>query len=132
MEAVLTDHEISIAAPTITDLLHREEKSLARFRRALRDEDKVSFDDMFTAAYIHRSAAAYAKHLLPFETFLLCMNLVDHKEMMRLRTELLTIQEQKVSLLSKLMENHEEVMRLRSELQILREQIGRLLPHETQ
>lgn len=74
-------------ARTITDILHAEETSLARFRRALRRPDQVVFDDLFTAAYKHRAAAAYAGHLLPFETFLLAMQIEDHKEVMQLRRE---------------------------------------------
>ena len=74
--------------PTITDLLHKEEANLAKFRRALRREDQVVFDDLFVAAYRHRAAASYAGHLLPFETFLLSMQIEDHKEVMYLRREL--------------------------------------------
>lgn len=74
--------------PTITDILHAEEANLARFRRALRREDQIVFDDLFTAAYRHRAAAAYAGHLLPFETFLLAMQIEDHKEVMHLRSEI--------------------------------------------
>ena len=77
--------------PTITDLLHAEEANLAKFRRALRREDQLVFDDLFAAAYKHRAAAAYAGHLLPFETFLLAMQLEDHKEVMYLRTEIETL-----------------------------------------
>ena len=73
--------------PTITDILHREEASLAKFRRALRREDQVVFDDLFVAAYKHRAAASYAGHLLPFETFLLSMQIEDHKEVMYLRRD---------------------------------------------
>lgn len=74
--------------PTITDILHTEEANLAKFRRALRREDQIVFDDLFTAAYKHRAAAAYAGHLLPFETFLLAMQIEDHKEVMHLRIEI--------------------------------------------
>lgn len=84
--------------PTITDILHAEEANLARFRRALRREDQVVFDDLFTAAYKHRAAAAYAGHLLPFETFLLSMQIEDHKEVMRLREEVKALREQLQSL----------------------------------
>ena len=80
--------------PTITDLLHTEEANLARFRRALRREDQVVFDDLFVAAYKHRAAAAYAGHLLPFETFLLSMQIEDHKEVMRLRREVESLRAQ--------------------------------------
>ncbi|MCK6582629.1 MAG: hypothetical protein L6Q49_05970 [Anaerolineales bacterium] len=74
--------------PTITDLLHAEEANLAKFRRALRREDQLVFDDLFAAAYKHRAAAAHAGHLLPFETFLLAMQIEDHKEVMHLREEI--------------------------------------------
>ena len=80
--------------PTITDLLHREQANLTRFRRALRREDQVVFDDLFVAAYKHRAAAAYAGHLLPFETFLLSMQIEDHKEVLYLRRELESLRDQ--------------------------------------
>lgn len=87
--------------PTITDVLHTEEANLARFRRALRREDQIVFDDLFTAAYKHRAAAAYAGHLLPFETFLLSMQIEDHKEVMRLREEIKILREQLAQFLAK-------------------------------
>ena len=74
--------------PTITDILQAEEANLAKVRRALRREDQIVFDDLFTAAYKHRAAAAYAGHLLPFETFLLAMQIEDHRELMHLRAEI--------------------------------------------
>jgi len=80
--------------PTITDILHREEAALAKFRRALRREDQVIFDDLFVAAYKHRAAASYAGHLLPFETFLLAMQIEDHREVMQLRREVKSLRDQ--------------------------------------
>jgi hypothetical protein len=74
--------------PTITDILHSEQENLAKFRRALRREDQLVFDSLFVAAYKHRAAAAHAGHLLPFETFLLSMQLENHKELLHLREEL--------------------------------------------
>jgi hypothetical protein len=65
--------------------MHQEEAALARFRRALRRGDQLVFDDLFTAAQKHISAAAYAAHALPFETFLMAMLLEEHKEVMHLR-----------------------------------------------
>ena len=85
--------------PTITDLLHTEEANLAKFRRALRREDQLVFDDLFVAAYKHRAAAFYAGHLLPFETFLLAMQIEDHKEVMSLRRELESLRKQLETLL---------------------------------
>lgn len=78
--------------PTITDILHAEEANLAKFRRALRREDQVVFDDLFVAAYKHRAAAAYAGHLLPFETFLLSMQIENHKEVIHLRAKIENLQ----------------------------------------
>ena len=80
--------------PTITDILHSEEANLAKFRRALRREDQIVLDDLFVAAYRHRAAAAYAGHLLPFETFLLAMQIEDHKEVMKLRAEMEALREE--------------------------------------
>jgi hypothetical protein len=91
--------------PTITDVLHREEANLRRFRRALRREDQRVFDDLFVAAYKHRAAASYAGHLLSFETFLLCMQLESHKDAMRVQ------------------ELVHEVIRLRGEVELLRRQL---------
>lgn len=73
--------------PTITDILHMEEANLARFRRALRREDQIALDGLFIAAYKHRAAAAYAGHLLPFETFLLGNQLEVNKEIIKLRAD---------------------------------------------
>jgi len=91
--------------PTITDLLHKEEANLVRFRRALRREDQLVFDDLFVAAYKHRAAASYAGHLLAFETFLLCMQLESHKDSMQVK-ELI-----------------HEIKRLRGEVQFLRRKL---------
>jgi hypothetical protein len=71
--------------PSATQLMHQEEAALARFRRALRRGDQLVFDDLFSAAQKHISAAAYAAHALPFETFLMSMLLEEHKEVMHLR-----------------------------------------------
>jgi len=43
---------------------------------------------LFASAKQHLSAAAYAAHALPMETFLLAMLLEEHKEVLRLRREL--------------------------------------------
>ncbi len=79
--------------PSATQLMHQEEAALARFRRALRRGDQLVFDDLFTAAQKHISAAAYAANALPFETFLMAMLLEEHKEVMRLREIVETLKE---------------------------------------
>ena len=70
---------------SITQTFLEEENSFSKFRRALRRSDQVALDDLFASARQHLAAAAYASHALPFETFLLCMLLEEHKEVMRLR-----------------------------------------------
>ena len=70
---------------TITDILHRYEAAVGKYRRALRREDQLVVDDLLVAAYKHRSASSYSGHLVPFQTFLLSMLIEQHKEVMLLR-----------------------------------------------
>ncbi len=79
--------------PSATQIMHHEEATLSRFRRALRRRDQLAFDDLFISAQKHISASAYAAHALPFETFLMAMLLEEHKEVMRLRDVVETLQE---------------------------------------
>lgn len=72
-------------SPTITDLIHRYEARLAKYRRGLLREDREAFDDLFIAAYKHRTPESLASLLQPFEGFLLSGWLEDHKELMKLR-----------------------------------------------
>jgi hypothetical protein len=74
--------------PSITQAFLQEQQALLRFRRALRREDQESLDDLLAAARFHLAAAAYASHLLPFETLLLAMLVEEHKQLMHLRVEL--------------------------------------------
>lgn len=71
--------------PTITQQFSEAEAAFTRFRRALRRSDQLALDDLFASARQHLAAAAYAAHILPFETFLLAMLLEEHKEVARLR-----------------------------------------------
>jgi hypothetical protein len=71
--------------PSATQLLHQDQATLNRFRRALRRSDQLVFDDLFNGAYKYISSAAAAANLMPFESFLLSMLLEEHKEVMRLR-----------------------------------------------
>ncbi len=74
--------------PSITQVFHEEQASLARFRRALRRSDQKALDELLSSAQQHLAAAAYAAHALPFEVFLLAMLLEEHKEVIRLRSRL--------------------------------------------
>lgn len=74
--------------PSITQAFVEEQEAFGRFRRALRRSDQQALDDLFASARQHLAAAAYASHALPMETFLLSMLLEQHKEVLRLRTQL--------------------------------------------
>ena len=74
--------------PSITQAFLAEQESLGRFRRALRREDQLALDDLLASARHHLAAAAYASHLLPFETLLLAMLVEEHKQVLDLRRQL--------------------------------------------
>ena len=71
--------------PSVTQVFLHEQESFARFRRALRRSDQIALDDLFASARKHLSAAAYAAHALPMETFLLSMLLEQHKLILRMQ-----------------------------------------------
>lgn len=71
-----------------TQLILHEQDALAKFRRALRQEDQRAFDDLFRAARYHVAAIAYASHLLPLETMLLAMLIEEHKRVLKLEARL--------------------------------------------
>jgi len=73
--------------PSVTQVFLQEQESFLRFRRALRRSDQKALDDLFAAAHQHLAAAAYASHALPFEIFLLAMLLEEHKQVLRLRSQ---------------------------------------------
>ncbi len=79
---------------SITHTFLEEKAAFARFRRALRSRDQRALDDLFAAARKHLSAASYASHALPFETFLLAMLLEEHKEVMRLRQKIAALDDE--------------------------------------
>jgi len=74
--------------PSITQAFLAEQESLGRFRRALRREDQLALDDLLASARHHLAAAAYASHLLPFETLLLAMLVEEHKRVLDLQRQL--------------------------------------------
>jgi len=78
--------------PSITQSLSEEQAAFNRFRRALRRSDQLALDELFVAARQHLAAAAYSANLLPMETFLLAMLLEEHKETMRLRAQVESLQ----------------------------------------
>ena len=59
--------------PTTTQIVLDEQQAFINFRRALRKEDQVFFDELFARARKHLMAINQADHVLPFEAILLAM-----------------------------------------------------------
>lgn len=74
--------------PTMTQIVAQEEANFAPFRRALRREDRVILDRLFTAARHHTAPAAYLSHPVPFEVILLAMLIEMAKMMEALRVRM--------------------------------------------
>ncbi len=73
---------------TMTQLVAQEEVYWAPFRRALRKEDQVIFDQLFAAARHHSAPAHYASHSTPFDSMLLAMVLEAMKAVAAVRQRL--------------------------------------------
>lgn len=73
---------------TMTQLVAQEEIYWAPFRRALRKEDQVIFDQLFAAARHHSAPAHYASHSTPFDSMLLAMLLEAMKAITVVRQRL--------------------------------------------
>jgi len=59
--------------PTTTQLILDEQRAFLNFRRGLRREDQLIFDELFARARKHIMSIAQADHVLPFEAILLAM-----------------------------------------------------------
>lgn len=59
--------------PTQIQLLHDEQEAWKTYRRALRKEDQAVFDELWTYARRHATAASMAARPLPFEAHCLSM-----------------------------------------------------------
>lgn len=59
--------------PTTTQIVLDEQQAFLNFRRGLRREDQVIFDELFARARKHIMAINMADHVLPFEVILLTM-----------------------------------------------------------
>ena len=73
---------------TISDEYREVLSSLARFRRALRRSDQLTFDKIWTDVSKHLAAAGYAANATPLETFLLCIALEQQNEIDHLQVQL--------------------------------------------
>ncbi len=64
---------------TANQILLEEQSEFASFRRALRLQDQLAFDELFAGARKHTAAITMAAHALPFEAVLLAMLVEEHK-----------------------------------------------------
>jgi hypothetical protein len=80
--------------PSATQVFQAEERSLARYRRALRRADQRALDELFDFAQKHTAEAGYAAHPLPMEIYLLSMLLEEHKQVLKLREQVALLRNQ--------------------------------------
>lgn len=59
--------------PSMTQLIIQECDSWKNFRRALRAEEQVVFDELFRSVRMHVAEVTMASRLLPFEAMLMAM-----------------------------------------------------------
>lgn len=67
------ENKMGRTLPTTTQLILDEQRAFLKFRRGLRREDQLLFDELFARARKHIMAIAQADHVLPFEAILLAM-----------------------------------------------------------
>ncbi len=74
--------------PTFNMALEQERAQWAPFRRALRREDRESFDRLFALAKRHMAEAALVARPVPFDALVMTILLEQQKELDRLRDRL--------------------------------------------
>lgn len=74
--------------PTFNTYLEQEVAQWAPYRRALRRDDRASFDRLFTFVKQHMAEAAYVARPVPFDTLVISILLEQQKAIERLQLEL--------------------------------------------
>lgn len=69
---------------TFTLAIDRQKEAWSKFRRALRKEDQILFDELWRAPKIHLAAGAFIAHELPYESIVMAMLLEQYKRISRL------------------------------------------------
>jgi len=67
--------------------LNTERNALTKFRRALRKEYQLAFDELWVHVSKHLMAINHCNHLIPLESYLLAMVLEQQKQIQRLQRE---------------------------------------------
>jgi hypothetical protein len=74
--------------PPFSQLIENERQAWAPFRRALRQEDQVLFDQLFDCVKLHVQAGVYLSRPWPFEVLAMAMLLQHHKRLEQLLARL--------------------------------------------
>ena len=69
---------------TFTLVIDTSKENWSKFRRALRKEDQLLFDELWRAPKIHLAAGAFLAHETPLETIFMAMLLEHYKRIKRL------------------------------------------------
>ncbi len=69
---------------TFTLVIERNKEAWSKFRRALRKEDQLLFDELWRAPKIHLAAGAFLAHEAPLESIFMAMLLEQYKRIRRL------------------------------------------------
>ena len=71
---------------TFTLVIDRNKETWSKFRRALRKEDQIHFDEMWRAPKIHLAAGAFIANEVPHESILMAMLLEQYKRIKQLES----------------------------------------------
>jgi hypothetical protein len=74
--------------PPFSQLIERERRAWAPFRRALRKDDQAAFDRLFDCAKLHVQAGVYLSRPWPFEVIAMAVLLEHHKRLEQLLAQL--------------------------------------------
>jgi len=70
---------------TVNQIILQEQSEFSNFRRTLRRQDQLAFDELFAGARKHTAAITMAAYALPFEAILLAMLVEEHANNQLLR-----------------------------------------------
>jgi hypothetical protein len=74
--------------PPFSQLIERDRRAWAPFRRALRRDDQVAFDRLFDCAKLHVQAGVYLSRPWPFEVIVMAVLLEQHKRLEQLLAQI--------------------------------------------
>jgi hypothetical protein len=77
---------------TFTLVIDRNREAWSKFRRALRKEDQLLFDELWRAPKLHLAAGAFIANDTPLESIFMSMLLEQYKIIKKLEARLQTTQ----------------------------------------